>query len=82
MIDVLTGEGAHAGHTREQVGRCVYCSCGARVQGRMAPGPGSTTGRSQVRLADGFVSYRGTAEQCAAVAGRHAGAVVEPEPAS
>jgi hypothetical protein len=35
---LLAGTGAHAGHTREQVGRCVYCSCGDRVQGRMRGG--------------------------------------------
>lgn len=33
--DVLDGRGEHAHHERRQVGRCVYCSCGTRVQGRM-----------------------------------------------
>lgn len=35
LAGVLDGTGAHAEHERKQVGRCVYCSCGARVQGRM-----------------------------------------------
>ena len=35
MYEVLTGTGAHAEHERHQEGRCVYCSCGIRVQGRM-----------------------------------------------
>lgn len=34
--EVLTGTGAHAEHTRQQLGRCCFCSCGMRVQGRMA----------------------------------------------
>jgi hypothetical protein len=33
--DMLYGEGAHAGHEQRQVGRCVACSCGMRVQGRL-----------------------------------------------
>ena len=28
------GIGRHEGHSLEQVGRCVYCSCGLRWQGR------------------------------------------------
>lgn len=32
--EVLTGTGAHAEHKQQQIGRCVYCSCGKRVQGR------------------------------------------------
>lgn len=35
LADVLRGTGAHAEHERRQVGRCVICSCGIRVQGRM-----------------------------------------------
>lgn len=35
LYEVLTGSGAHADHTREQVGSCVHCSCGTRVQGRL-----------------------------------------------
>jgi hypothetical protein len=35
LYAVLTGTGEHAEHERSQVGRCVYCSCGLRVQGRM-----------------------------------------------
>lgn len=34
IAEVLTRTGAHAEHQQEQVGPCVYCSCGARVQGR------------------------------------------------
>ena len=33
--EILTGTGAHAEHERRQEGRCVFCSCGIRVQGRM-----------------------------------------------
>lgn len=32
---VLDGTGEHVDHTRKQIGRCVYCSCGVRAQGRM-----------------------------------------------
>lgn len=32
---ILDGTGEHEGHQRRQVGRCVYCSCGVRVQGRL-----------------------------------------------
>jgi hypothetical protein len=35
LYEVLTGTGKHADHEREQIGRCVFCSCGTRVQGRM-----------------------------------------------
>ena len=35
LNDVLESRGAHAGHTLQQVGRCVYCSCGYRFQGRL-----------------------------------------------
>lgn len=35
LSDMLDGIGRHAGHIRTQVGRCVHCDCGARVQGRM-----------------------------------------------
>lgn len=34
-IDVLYGSGAHADHVRRQMGKCVFCSCGARVQGKI-----------------------------------------------
>lgn len=30
--------GRHQGHTLSQVGRCVYCSCGKRVQGTIPKG--------------------------------------------
>lgn len=33
LVAMLTGQGSHAEHRREQVGDCVRCSCGARVQG-------------------------------------------------
>lgn len=33
--DMLTGKARHEGHTREQHGRCIFCSCGMRVQGRL-----------------------------------------------
>lgn len=42
LYDMLNGTGRHAEHTQSQVGRCVVCSCGLRVQGtlpkREAPG--------------------------------------------
>ncbi len=31
--DMLNKCGAHEGHTLRQVGRCILCSCGKRVQG-------------------------------------------------
>jgi hypothetical protein len=33
--EVLTGTGAHAEHEQRQIGRCVFCTCGKRVQGRL-----------------------------------------------
>ena len=36
--DMFAGAGAHEGHTLRQVGRCVYCSCGKRVQGTLPKG--------------------------------------------
>lgn len=35
LAEMLAGTGAHADHTREQIGRCVHCSCGARAQGTL-----------------------------------------------
>lgn len=35
LYDMFNGAGRHAEHTQRQVGRCVHCSCGARVQGRL-----------------------------------------------
>lgn len=35
LNDMLNGEGVHKGHKRRQVGRCVYCECGVRAQGRL-----------------------------------------------
>ena len=34
LVEVVESHGRHEGHTLEQVGRCVYCSCGFRYQGR------------------------------------------------
>jgi hypothetical protein len=36
LNDVINGEGRHTEHFREQIGRCVHCSCGRRAQGRMS----------------------------------------------
>jgi hypothetical protein len=74
LDDLLAGTGEHEGHTREQVGRCVYCSCGQRIQGRAAAPP---VRRWQVRLADGFVAYRGPEADAHTIADRHDGATVE-----
>lgn len=38
LVSVLDGSGPHVGHTRQQIGRCVHCSCGTRVQGRITNG--------------------------------------------
>lgn len=35
LFDILKGEGAHADHTQVQRGRCVFCSCGQRAQGKL-----------------------------------------------
>jgi len=35
MADMLDGVGRHATHTQRQLGRCVVCDCGTRVQGRL-----------------------------------------------
>ena len=35
LYDMFNGTGRHAEHTQQQVGRCVYCSCGARAQGKL-----------------------------------------------
>ena len=32
LLATVNGTGPHAGHTREKIGRCLYCSCGERVQ--------------------------------------------------
>lgn len=62
--DVLRGTGEHADHEREQVGRCVHCSCGVRVQGRMV-GPPQGPMRWAVVAPDGFVCYLGTSREAA-----------------
>lgn len=36
LEDMLAGDGRHSDHERKQIGRCVYCSCGARAQGKMS----------------------------------------------
>lgn len=78
LTAVLAGTGGHAGHTREQVGRCVYCSCGTRVQGSAtSPLAGRGSRGWQVRLVDGFVAYRGSESGCQEVAAKHAAATVE-----
>lgn len=35
LDDMVNGKGDHADHTRKQIGRCILCSCGVRVQGRL-----------------------------------------------
>lgn len=35
LVDMIDGKGKHQTHTRQQVGRCIICSCGARAQGRL-----------------------------------------------
>lgn len=36
--EAIRGVDRHAGHGLEQVGRCIYCSCGLRVgQGSLKP---------------------------------------------
>jgi hypothetical protein len=76
---VLDGTGAHAEHERRQIGRCVHCSCGTRVQGRgqNLSDPKAHQG-FQVRLADGFVCWTGpTRWRANEIAAKHPGAVVE-----
>lgn len=73
MQDVLDGTGNHSGHKVKQVGRCVYCSCGDRVQvngkldipseRRMSENK-SKTGYG-VELSDGFVCYKTDSEELA-----------------
>lgn len=36
LTDMLNRQGRHADHSQEQLGRCVYCSCGLRAQGKLA----------------------------------------------
>ncbi|GAB3437372.1 hypothetical protein [Actinophytocola sediminis] len=43
MANVLSGTGRHADHDRRQLGRCVVCECGVRVQGTMAARPAQDT---------------------------------------
>ena len=33
--EMFNHTGRHEGHTLGQVGRCVFCSCGKRVQGTL-----------------------------------------------
>lgn len=35
MAAMMQGTGQHEDHEQHQVGRCVVCSCGMRVQGRL-----------------------------------------------
>ena len=41
--EAIEGTGRHAGHGLEQVGRCIYCTCGLRV------GQGSLKAMRKVR---------------------------------
>jgi hypothetical protein len=78
LVDLTRSRGAHEGHTLRQVGRCVYCSCGERFQGRLR-GPRVAADRApvfEVVLADGFVSYRGSEDEAEKRAAKHAGASV------
>lgn len=36
--EVIGTTGRHEGHTLSQAGRCVYCSCGYRYQGKLPAG--------------------------------------------
>ena len=45
MYEAAAGIGRHEGHALKQVGRCVYCSCGLRWQGRIP----TETEREQIR---------------------------------
>lgn len=79
MVATLAGTGRHADHVRTQVGRCVHCSCGARVQGRLPAGTTDAGGAPvfEVVLPDGFVSYRTNSRELADDRARqHPGAVV------
>jgi hypothetical protein len=38
LHEMAEGTGKHEGHKLQQVGRCVYCSCGARYQGTIPRG--------------------------------------------
>lgn len=89
---VLDGTGRHAAHERRLTGRCVRCSCGERVQFNGAPPadlvadappkPGRVR-EWQVRLADGFVCFKGDAKWRAnEIAAKHDGATVEPATAA
>lgn len=77
LQDLAASTGRHAGHTLEQVGRCVYCSCGDRLQGRLTQPPPARTKDWQVRLADGFIAYVGPEGDARRVADKHEGAVAE-----
>lgn len=47
LVEVTESTGRHEGHSLSQVGRCVYCTCGFRYQGRTpAPGNSATFGRN------------------------------------
>ncbi len=34
LMEMVESKGKHEGHRLEQIGRCVYCSCGGRYQRR------------------------------------------------
>jgi len=77
IANLVNSAGPHEGHTLRQVGRCVYCSCGQRFQGRLPDAKPTAPSRWQVRLADGFVCYIGPQGDAERVAARHDGAIVE-----
>lgn len=88
MQDVLEGTGKHKGHTVRQIGRCVYCSCGDRVQvnGKLDIPPERQTEAEKfkfrtfgVELNDGFVCYKTDSEELAnEVAKKHKNSKVIP----
>ena len=75
--EVVQGSGAHADHTQQQIGRCVYCSCGERVQGQLPDGAQSQSFAYEVRLADGFVCYKGSHERALEIHCAHPGSTIE-----
>ena len=39
IYEAITLTGAHEGHSLEQAGNCIVCSCGLRWQGNLASDP-------------------------------------------
>ncbi len=80
MADMLEGAGRHTDHTRRQAGRCAYCSCGMRAQGKAEnlAAPARPVFRYAVVLADGFEAWAGNSRTRAGeIAANHDGARVE-----